>query len=396
MTGRAIGPANGARRRVGPWAVLTALAALVAGAGWLGASQSVVRHTPGALPAQVVVTADHCNLPTKFAGYFASGPVDQIGAQWVVPRIERATSVYQSAATWLGASSPAGAFIQLGTWDAVGNLAPSPQVRYKAFWSDTAKNDRAEPLFGVSPGDVVAASMRRTQPGWRLAFRDVTTGRSTSFTVDYAPRARFTQPQWAQEDVSGHCTLGAYPVTTAVAMRNLRLNGRPPRLRYRDAAVMETSNGTILLPTKVRDDGFALVAPRGLGARFLGATAPLDIAVERFLAAVGQARLDAVLTHQTALVQRGARLQALTTAEGALATARRTRHALASLRLPAADGRIRARLEARLVALISSIRSAATRFRHAGSWTLGAVLRQDGQLDRAADRLSKVLGLPPG
>ena len=73
-----------------------------------------------------------------------------------------------------------------------------------------------------------------------------------------------------------------------------------------------------------------------------------------------------------------------------------TRHALASLRLPAADGRIRARLEARLVALISSIRSAATRFRHAGSWTLGAVLRQDGQLDRAADRLSQVLGLPPG
>ncbi len=118
--------------------------------------------------------------------------------------------------------------------------------------------------------------------------------------------------------------------------------------------------------------------------------------MERFLAAVGQARLDAVLTHQTALVQRGARLQALTTAEGALATARRTRHSLASLRLPTADGRIRARLEARLMALISSIRSAATRFRHAGSWALGAVLRQDGQLDRAADRLSQVLGLPPG
>ena len=58
-----------------------------------------MRHAPGARPAQVVATANHCNFPTKFAGSFASGPVDQFGAQWVVPRIEGATSACQSAAT---------------------------------------------------------------------------------------------------------------------------------------------------------------------------------------------------------------------------------------------------------------------------------------------------------
>ena len=384
-------PGGSAWYRVVPWLILPLVSVLVAGAAWLGAAQSAGRSMPRTRSAVAVIRAD-CYMATKAGSYFATGLVTQISAQWVVPTVTAPTSTLESASFWLGIQhTTTGAFIQLGTSE----TARGTKVNYNAFWSATAKGDKAQPLFSVVPGNVVVADMTRTTKGWRLEARDLTTGRSTSFTLRYARNIHFTQADWAEEDPSLPCTLSPYPDITTVTLSNLRLNNNVPHLRYDDAAVLESPNGIILVPTRALDDGFSLLPPSGPRARYLSDTAQFNIALETFVGAVGQAKVEAVVTHMTSTVLYGARLQALGTAQRALAVARRTQQKLASLPGSTSQRRYVRDVESQLSELMSSLQKAATHFQRSTFWTLRAIGARSIQLERAAGRLRRTLGLPP-
>lgn len=332
-----------------------------------------------------------CYQATKFGAYFQAGAVNQISARWIVPTILSPPISFRHISTWVGVqhTTTGGPFIQVGTHiEAVGSA-----IRYYAFWSDTANDDVAQRLFPVTPGDAVFAGAAHTAHGWRLTFRDLTSGRSRSFTVRYARNVGFSVKDWAVEDTSG-CAVSPYPQTSTVTMKDLKLNGKRPRLRYDSANVLESPNGVTLVPTRVHRDEFSLVPPSGARAQYLAATAPFNIAFERFLGAVGQARMDAAVTHETAMVQKGARLTALTEVSPVLAAAHRARRELAAVAAtPAQRGDLR-RVESSLSALTASLQRASGRFRRSTRWALEPIESNAVQLQRRAARLRRALGLP--
>ena len=330
-------------------------------------------------------------MATKAGGYFKTGPVSQVSAQWVVPAIIAAGPTDEIASTWVGIQDTTGAFIQLGTHE----TARGGEANYDVFWSDTEKGDEAQPVFPVDAGNVVVADMTRTTKGWRLQVRDLTSGRSASFTLGYARYVHFTQADWTEEDPSRACTLGPYPDTATVALSSVKLNGKVPRLRYADATVLEAPNGVILVPTRVHDDGFSLQPPAGIRARYLDDTAPFNIALETFVGAVGQAEIEALITHVTSMVEEGTRLAALTTAQRALVVARHTRQGLASLPMSMSQRHYMRDVEVQLATLMSSLRRAITNFQRYRSWTLRSVEARSAQLQRTAARLRGTFSLPP-
>ncbi len=280
------------RRVILPWTLVGCLALLASVAAVVGVRGDKSPAVKGVNPPPVY------SLITGFGGYVWNGPVDEIDAEWRVPRIIGAG---QNAAesTWIGAQGTSAdqPFIQLGT---AGYLASSPflspeepssssispsqptQSTYDVFWSDTAQHFRPITLVRLRhPGDLISFQMRKQGNGWRLSVRNVTAGWSQSITVPYGEHDSFSEASWLQEDPGGYTpgTDAPYAQTSTITMGRLKVDDRTPRLGYANERALSTQDDVYLVPTAVTNDGFSMVSASGAARQYLSDAQQLDSAI---------------------------------------------------------------------------------------------------------------------
>jgi hypothetical protein len=216
-----------------------------------------------------------------FAGYVWRGPVRQVSAVIVVPRIED-LSPSGTAGTWIGAEAPApgstalsAPFFQVGvnemrvTSSSTRTYGKIPDGDYYyAFWSSAKLGFHPRSLFQVKSGDPVRVSMTLGDGRWRIVAKDETSDTTRSFTVPAGGATYFNQAIWQQEDVSGSSYVQLpYPDLSDPKFTNLEVNSAEPRARALHMSWMSADVRTFG-PTPVRANSF-LVQPVRLSAASL-------------------------------------------------------------------------------------------------------------------------------
>jgi hypothetical protein len=220
-------------------------------------------------------TASDRGRPTwmlgSYAGYTWFGSVRSVRGSWAVPRAERG-SHSGFADTWIGADSgPEGSnFIQLGTSEVIIADGKRPLLtRYFGFWSDTRRQYAAQPLFSVTAGDTVSASMKLTRGRWILTLVDTSSGAKSHVTTSDETDTHFHVAEWMQENPQSPITHKTYPYPrlAAVSVRGLGVNDTTPSYAELFSRWM-SANAETLAPTPLGDDSFSLrrasMSPSGL------------------------------------------------------------------------------------------------------------------------------------
>ncbi len=231
-----------------------------------------------------------------FAGVVWTGPVRSVGGAWRVPAI-RAGSQPGRAATWIGAQSiaPTGSepFIQIGTREELQPVSASApgtgrgKLLYEAFWTDVARGLHPVSLFGVHPGDAIAAAMALAGGHWTLTITDRTSGQSRRVNTAQEGAGRFGLALWLQEDPtrSANNRVFAYPDIAPLHVSALTVNAARPASR-RLASTWMALPHAYLAPTAPTRAGFSVV-PRtlsGAGAAYLRIAGPTNTQLNRYLA----------------------------------------------------------------------------------------------------------------
>jgi hypothetical protein len=264
-------------------------------------------------PAPSVTAAQQIFPPTGFGGYRWFGSVNQISASWPVPDI-LSTGATAEASTWVGAQPQQGGypFIQLGTLE---NSVSHVGGFYEAFWSDTAVDFHPQFFGAVSGGDTVTADMRIGKTGWTLVLADLTKHKTYTQTIHYGvgdASGSYNQAEWLQEDPapsSQTATDLPYPQTSTVRFTDLKVDRRDPHLGLANGQVLLATNGVMLVPSAVTDDGFTFATPLGAARTYLLAARQLDAANSAFALALSK----------WSSMSKKAKLQTSTTAERAIA-----------------------------------------------------------------------------
>jgi Peptidase A4 family len=201
------------------------------------------------------------SLPGHFAGYQWNGSVRSVSANWQVPPLAQ-TVPTGIAATWIGIQRPASTlqripFIQVGLNE---NSSAGPLGgQYWAFWSDTARGFLPQPIFSVSPGDWITASLTQGGTGWTVSITDRNTGSSSSFIDRTEGSGSFATGDWLQEDPSHNDPhwQGSYQPTAAVTFDQLAVNGHAPQPDELEPSVMALPD-TQLAPEALIGDAFTI------------------------------------------------------------------------------------------------------------------------------------------
>lgn len=208
-----------------------------------------------------IAAGGSASLPGHFAGYEWYGSVRSVSANWQVPPLA-ATVPTGIAATWIGIQRPAASlrqipFIQAGLNE---NSSAGPfGGQYWAFWSDTARGFLPQPIFPVSPGDWISASLTQGATGWTVSIADRNTGSSSSFIDSTEGSSPFATGEWLQEDPSHNDPhwQWAYQPTAPITFDQLAVNGRPPQPNELAPSVMALS-GSQLSPGALTGDAFTI------------------------------------------------------------------------------------------------------------------------------------------
>jgi len=231
-----------------------------------GLSASLV--AAGALRADSVKHPVSVYPFSGFGGYQWAGAVTQIGSRWRVPTL-LSKSVLGEAATWIGAESANGHFIQIGE---IVDCPHRGASRYEAFWSDAALNFIPQPIGRLHEGDAISASMTQNSHGWTITLDDPSTPLSFVKHVAYGAGQTFNYADWIQEDPApGNVAArdGPYPDITNTTFRALRADGAAPHLQRRYGRTLMASGGVIRVPTIEHDDSFTFIRTRGAAHRYL-------------------------------------------------------------------------------------------------------------------------------
>jgi hypothetical protein len=131
--------------------------------------------------------------------------------------------------------------------------------QYWAFWSDTARGFLPQPIFPVSPGDWISASLTQGATGWTVSIADRNTGSSSSFIDSTEGSSPFATGEWLQEDPSHNAPhwQWAYQPTAPITFDQLAVNGRPPQPNELAPSVMALS-GSQLSPGALTGDAFTI------------------------------------------------------------------------------------------------------------------------------------------
>ncbi len=163
----------------------------------------------------------------NWSGYIEhGGPFTSVSGKWVVPAVQ-ATPDDEATGSWIGIDGVDNqTLIQTGTAQEV--VGGQPQ--YYAWWETLPA--AAQPLFPISPGDTIQASITETPPGsgnWTILIKDVTTGQPSSIPVNgYATPG--TTAEWVMEapvdsNTQSITTLAHYG---SITFTNLEGNGSAP------------------------------------------------------------------------------------------------------------------------------------------------------------------------
>lgn len=200
-----------------------------------------------------------------FAGYNWSGPVKQVTALVVVPRI-LSSSPSGFAGTWIGATGAvdgktlSAPFFQIGVNELRRSRGGQERSEYYAFWSSTAVGFHPRAIFRVHPGDAVRLTMTLAGGRWIMIASDQANGRSRTVAAPSGGKA-FVLASWLQEDVAENNT-GAqesYPVLGGVRFSEVAVNSSVPLARSMHATWMSTNRGTFG-PTPVASRSFEVKA----------------------------------------------------------------------------------------------------------------------------------------
>lgn len=131
----------------------------------------------------------------NWSGYVDTGPqFTAASAQWVVPSVQPSQSALYSA-TWVGVDGATNSdLIQTGTAQETTGGSTSYYAWYEILPSNSV------PVFAVTPGDHIAASVQQNSPGstaWTITITDVTSGQTKSELAQYSgPGA---SAEWIEE-----------------------------------------------------------------------------------------------------------------------------------------------------------------------------------------------------
>ena len=210
-----------------------------------------------------------------FGGYESTGQLGSISANFVVPTIApRSTG---DASTWISAEDQSfGHFIQLGVTE---DKYVLNAAQYVAFWSDDAVGFHPHSLGSVGAGDLVSVSMTQDTRGWFLRLVDRRTKDVMEKQINYGRGVTYVHGDWQQEDPTSSGIAAQdlpYPMMSLTRFSRLRVNQQVPTLRRENGGILMASNGTIRVPTPVRNGAFTYFVPTGVTARYLSLQAAAD------------------------------------------------------------------------------------------------------------------------
>jgi len=244
-------------------------------AGWAGIILLVGIGVLVVLPSN-----GHASVPSGsaasragFAGFYIPGSVHSIEASFNVPVI-LGNSAPGQGATWIGADSGTGDFIQVGVIE--DDLPKSNQRNYWAFWSDTLLDLHPHRLAQVDGGDRVIVDMSLEAPGWLLSVTDKTQGWTKTMQSHFGASEYFQNSEWDQEDPVSSLDPSdnvPYPSLSPLVLSGAMVNGAVVHFRLHDGEAMDVLNGPILV-AKIDGPGtFRTVVPSGAQLRYLSSVA---------------------------------------------------------------------------------------------------------------------------
>lgn len=271
----------------------------------------------GSLPARSAVATYPLGA---WAGYAWLGHVHSVRAAWTVPAI-RAGSPAGVAASWIGAQAPARLpgvplpgriparaaakwravservpFIQVGVMESRG-WTSSERVSnaYFAFWTDSAHGFQPISLFPVRPGDEISARLTLEDKRWQVMILDATSGAHKELYTADEGLASFNEAEWNQENPESP-PFGTdeylYPLLSPIHVRDLAVNGTPPRRPNMYSSWM-SEDGTYIAPSSLTADGFTLhqtgLSPSG--QRYLTIASQMNTAAQAYIDDPGRAGL---------------------------------------------------------------------------------------------------------
>jgi hypothetical protein len=229
-----------------------------------------------AVSGHTILDSSYAFPETGFGGYLWRGTVTSLQARWRTPSISP-TSRPGGAATWIGVqSTTSNGFIQVGVTEFA---EASGKDIYSAFWSDAGLKFHPQPLGALSPGESIVASMKRYTSGWHISIRNGSHSWSVTRNIRYSSNDQNSIAEWIQEDPSSGSGLSRdipYPKISNVKFSNVLLNGSSPLLKIKNGLVLIASADQILVPTKMSDDSFTFVAPKGAQRQYLKDALALD------------------------------------------------------------------------------------------------------------------------
>jgi hypothetical protein len=195
-----------------------------------------------------------------FAGYAWIGRVQSVGASFTVPLIASGSPLSQ-AATWIGVqgAGPPARFVQIGALESRFWSAQKQKTVdvYFTVWSDTAHRYKPQPLFPVSPGDTLTASLTLANKQWTLAITDDTSHKKARFSIGAETDGPFNQAAWLQEDPGHENDHARYPQMAPPVFQDLTVNSAKPSRAALYSQWMSVNHSN-LAPTTPHDDSFTL------------------------------------------------------------------------------------------------------------------------------------------
>jgi hypothetical protein len=209
-------------------------------------------------------------VTTNWAGYtlqLAAGCVNQVGASWQVPTLNCAASatsplaVPSEDADWVGVDGTAGSvdLLQTGT---ASRCVNGEQVSH-AWYEDIQGSPPAPevPLFAVSPGDAITASVSEISAGlWQYSVTDETSGTSTRQIAYAGPGASadWIEEDPAQESAGGGVALVPFANFGAVSFSSLTINGAPADLTAASASEIIQHGALLAAASPTGTDSFVV------------------------------------------------------------------------------------------------------------------------------------------
>jgi Peptidase A4 family len=188
-----------------------------------------------------------------FAGYAWIGSVHSAGGSFTVPRIASGSPLSQ-AATWIGVQGggPPARFVQIGEIES--RFWSSQKQKtvdvYFTVWSDTAHRYKPQPLFPVSPGDTLTASLTLANKQWTLAITDDTSRKKARFSIGAETDGPFNQAGRENDHAR-------YPQMASPLFQDLTVNSAKPSRAALYSQWMSVNHSN-LAPTTPHDDSFTL------------------------------------------------------------------------------------------------------------------------------------------